>query len=278
MHMSAWRTISAVCAAMFLAACVADPRIESYAGLAANGGGVDKRLIAHTPNVHQTTSELARSFRDLALSYEFHFQNGGMINQRLEKPLERWEGTIRYRLIGDAVTAEDFSVVKSITSELSRLTGLRFTPTNGRTDMLISIATASGQEEISRWLGNAGQRVYKERYDIWRRTSGWICGVTLASDARRLGLLRQAHIFVAAEQDGMRQSCLIEEIAQSLGLPNDSEVAPSIFNDDQRFTHLTEHDKILLRTLYDSRLQPGMKERQVMPLVEDIISELLNAS
>lgn len=278
MHRNAWGTISAICAAMLLGACVADPRIESHAGLAANGGGVDQRVTAHASNVHYATSELARSFRDLALSYEFYFQDGRLINQRLEKPLERWEGTIRYRLIGDAVTARDFSDIKDVTSELSKLTGLRFIQTNGRADMLISIATASGREEISRWLDSAGLSVYKERYDIWRRTPGWICGVTLASDARKPGLLRQAHIFVAAEQDGMRQSCLEEEIAQSLGLPNDSEAAPSIFNDDQRFTHLTEHDKILLRTLYDSRLRPAMQEREVMPLVEEIISELLKAS
>ena len=75
----------------------------------------------------------------------------------------------------------------------------------------------------------------------------------------------------------MRESCLEEEIVQSLGLSNDSDATHSIFNDDQRLSRLTEHDKILLRTLYDPRLEAGMTEGEAMPLVAEIVREMLGS-
>ena len=55
-----------------------------------------------------------------------------------------------------------------------------------------------------------------------------------------------------------RLSCVHEEMAQAMGLPNDSpEARPSLFNDDLEFALLTEHDAILLRMLYDPRLGPA---------------------
>jgi hypothetical protein len=71
-------------------------------------------------------------------------------------------------------------------------------------------------------------------------------------------------------------SCLHEEMAQALGLPNDSPTArPSIFNDDEEFALLTRHDELLLRILYDRRLQPGMTKKQAVPIVRQIAAELL---
>src|SRR5690606_30868465 len=116
---------------------------------------------------------------------------------------------------------------------------------------------------------------YQAQYEIWRRTPDWICGVTLATDARERNRLRGAHIFIGSEATGiMRRLCLHEEITQGLGLTNDSDARPSIFNDDQEFALLTDHDRLLLRTLYDPRLKPGMTEAEAMPLVKRIVGEL----
>ena len=63
----------------------------------------------------------------------------------------------------------------------------------------------------------------------------------------------------AEHPDLLRLSCLHEEIAQGLGLSNDSPAArPSIFNDDEEFALLTRHDELLLTMLYDPRMIPGM--------------------
>jgi hypothetical protein len=74
----------------------------------------------------------------------------------------------------------------------------------------------------------------------------------------------------------LRRSCVHEEIAQGMGLPNDSPVArPSIFNDDEEFALLTRHDELLLRILYDRRLTPGMRPEEARPIVRQIAEELL---
>ena len=87
----------------------------------------------------------------------------------------------------------------------------------------------------------------------------------------------QAVAVIRAEHpDALRLSCIHEEIAQGLGLANDSPAArPSIFNDDEEFGLLTRHDELLLRILYDSRLSPGMTEEEARPVVEIIAAELL---
>jgi hypothetical protein len=77
----------------------------------------------------------------------------------------------------------------------------------------------------------------------------------------------------------MRQSCVQEELAQGLGLANDSPRArPSIFNDDEEFATLTRMDELLLRILYDRRLRPGMTEEEARPIVEVIAAELMGGA
>jgi hypothetical protein len=69
---------------------------------------------------------------------------------------------------------------------------------------------------------------------------------------------------------------LHEELTQGLGLPNDSPRArPSIFNDDEEFALLTDHDELLLRMLYSPELRPGMTPEQARPVVESLARRLL---
>ena len=74
----------------------------------------------------------------------------------------------------------------------------------------------------------------------------------------------------------LQASCIHEELAQGMGLANDSPTArPSIFNDDEEFALLTRHDELLLRILYYPRLRPGMSEAEAAPIVRRIATELL---
>jgi hypothetical protein len=74
----------------------------------------------------------------------------------------------------------------------------------------------------------------------------------------------------------LRLSCLHEEIAQGLGLPNDSPRArPSIFNDDEEFALLTGMDEDMLRLLYNPALKPGMTEEEVRPILRELTAQLV---
>ncbi|MEZ5750639.1 MAG: DUF2927 domain-containing protein [Paracoccaceae bacterium] len=80
----------------------------------------------------------------------------------------------------------------------------------------------------------------------------------------------------AEHPDLTRLSCIHEELAQGLGLASDSPSArPSVFNDDQEFATLTQHDLLLLRLHYDPRLRPGMTEAEARPIVFSIASTLV---
>jgi hypothetical protein len=69
--------------------------------------------------------------------------------------------------------------------------------------------------------------------------------------------------------------CLLEEMAQSLGLPNDSNVfSPSIFHDDSRQTELSRTDLIILKALYDPRIRAGMPKAEALAKVGEVIAEL----
>ena len=73
----------------------------------------------------------------------------------------------------------------------------------------------------------------------------------------------------------LRKACFHEEMAQSLGLSNDSHLArPSIFNDDDEFATLTEFDEILLKILYDERLKTGMTLRSSSEILRTIANEI----
>lgn len=255
--------------------CAARLGPEEYAGVAAKLQAQGRlRSDVSPPDAPYTTADLVKNFRDIALFYEIRFRDGQLVHQATPKPLQKWRGAIRYKLIGDAVQPADVAEVDALVTELGALTGLRFTHTSEEADMLISIASPEGQREISRYLAESEPTGYRFQYDIWRRTPGWICGVTLATDAWERNRLRGAHVFMGSEVTGiMRRLCLHEEITQALGLTNDSGARPSIFNDDQEFALLTDHDRLLLRTLYDPRLRPGMTESEAMPLAEQIIGE-----
>ena len=260
--------------------CAGSISRDTYAGLASNLQASGKLRTDPAPaDAPFGAEDLIRTFRDIAFSYEFHFRDGKIVNERLSKPLHRWRGQIRYKLQGDAITQADAREVADLTARLRALTGLEFVQTEGKHDMLITIATKTGQAQLSAEFERREMPVYKERYDLWRQTPTWICGATLSHYTDGSNRLAYAHIFMGAELTGiLRTACLHEEIVQSLGLMNDSDAArPSIFNDDQEFATLTDHDALLLSVLYDPALDSGMAEDEAMPIVRRLVRERLAA-
>src|SRR5215510_1592254 len=75
--------------------------------------------------------------------------------------------------------------------------------------------------------------------------------------------------------DDEMRSCVVEEVTQVMGLPNDSfDIAPSIFNDDDEFQDLTWQDELFLRVLYDSRIKSGMDRAAFEAVARQVIAEL----
>ena len=88
----------------------------------------------------------------------------------------------------------------------------------------------------------------------------------------------KAIIVINVERDkAATNSCILEEITQSLGLPNDTDMMrPSIFSDRDRLYDLSPTDEILVRTLYDIRMKRGLPRPQALAVARRIITELVN--
>jgi len=71
-------------------------------------------------------------------------------------------------------------------------------------------------------------------------------------------------------------SCLLEEMTQAMGLPNDSDlVQPSIFNQKSTQRTLSPGDVILIKTLYDKRLPAGTPHGDALRIAREIMGEQL---
>ncbi|KGA02064.1 hypothetical protein KP05_09215 [Cobetia amphilecti] len=78
-----------------------------------------------------------------------------------------------------------------------------------------------------------------------------------------------------ARQKARLVDCIVEESAQLMGLPNDSDkVFPSIFSDVTVDTWLSPLDYVLLKMLYAPELSPGMSAAQVRAALPTVIQRL----
>jgi len=95
--------------------------------------------------------------------------------------------------------------------------------------------------------------------------------------ANRRGEIVQATIVVNNQMtDQQINSCLLEEMTQTLGLPNDSDIVkPSVFNNKSVLNKLTRNDLIVVGTLYDERLTPGMERKKAVTKAASIIGDVL---
>lgn len=238
-----------------------------------DGGGSD------TP---YTDRMLADTFIQIALYDEYVSGTGGRTLSGQSAMLRRWEGPVRVGLnFGASVSADkratDTARVSSYLARLAQVTGhpIRLDSANPNFHLYI---VSEGER---RALGPALQAALPglgaaDMAGITQMPRSTYCAV-LAQSRGQSGVYSRAFAVVRAEHpDLLRLSCLHEEIAQGLGLPNDSPRArPSIFNDDEEFALLTGMDEDMLRLLYNPALKPGMTEEEARPILRDLAAQLL---
>nr|WP_234450688.1 DUF2927 domain-containing protein [Paracoccus sp. MC1862] len=236
------------------------------------------RADAGTP---PDAARLAEDFIQIALRDEYVMQDGRLVPQSRPAPLRRWERPVRISVVfGDSVLpaarTRDRALVADFAARLQRITGH---PVG---------LTGSGGNFVVLFVNE------DERRAIGPRLAALVPGIP-PSDIRAIeGLSPQNYCTVFAYSPGagaaysnavaviraelperLRLSCIHEELAQGMGLANDSpDARPSIFNDDEEFAYLTAHDERLLKMLYDRRLRPGMTEAEARPIVARIAAEL----
>jgi len=160
-------------------------------------------------------------------------------------------------------------VVEPVLQQLHELTGL---------DIRLVDRSAPAQNAYILILGREQFYAYAESHlspGKNPRTNTYLdCFGVFAAD--RGGVINELTAVIPdLASDATKRSCAIEEVAQALGLPNDSfTVKPSIFNDDDEYQDLTWQDELFLRVLYDARVRPGMTRAEFEPLAKLVLDEL----
>lgn len=228
--------------------------------------------------------QLAANFETIALHDEYVSEGGQYVARSSPSSLHRWSEPVRLSMtFGNSIPAsqrqEDTATLNALTKTLAAATGhpISVTPTAARANFHVLVLNEDERKTAGSRLAALMPGVSQAAMRYVETMPESVYCFVLATDPRDDGVYRSAIAVIRAENPGlMRKACFHEEIAQGLGLPNDSPRArPSIFNDDEEFALLTHHDKLLLRILYDPRLTPGMTSETARPTIAQIARELM---
>ncbi len=213
--------------------------------------------------VSRSNQEIAEDFLDLTFALE-----GGEILPRLLK----FRGPIRVALRSPGLQTYR-PELDHLIKRLQREAGLDIALTSNAASAQIHVQAIS-RATISRAFPGAacfivpGVRSWSE----FRNPLGGSDQVLWSRQSE----LTVVTIFIPADSTPQdTRDCLHEELGQALGPANDLyRISDTVFNDDNLHSVLTPFDMLILRTLYDPRLQSGMSRQQVAAKLPAILNEL----
>lgn len=244
------------------------------------------RVDGGGPDVPFSQRNLVDNFIRIAMFDEYINTGTQIIARETKSRLRRWEQPIRMKIeFGPSVPlaqrAKDRAKIARYIQRLSRLTGVPIRLTTGAANYNVLIlnedermAAAPRLQKLAPGIGTASLNA------VTNMSRSTLCLVFAYSDSTHSSTYAKAVAVIRGEHpDLLRLSCIHEELAQGMGLANDSPAArPSIFNDDEEFGLLTRHDELLLQMLYDRRLRAGMTAREARPIAKLIASDLLGGT
>lgn len=240
--------------------------------LRSDGGGRD------TPF---TDRMLADNFIRIALFDEYARGPMGPVQRQTASRLRRWEGPVRVGLrfgasVSQSSRATDTARISSYLARLSRLTGHPIALNDTAPNFFIHIVNEDERRALGPTVAASLPGLSSnETSGITNMPLSTYCLVYAMSDGNSGRYSRAFAVIRSEHPDLLRLSCIHEEIAQGLGLANDSPRArPSIFNDDEEFALLTRQDELMLRILYNPALRTGMTEAEARPIVESLARAL----
>ncbi len=224
-------------------------------------------------------------FVEIALFDEYVFEGGRIIERATPSRLRRWDDPVRMQMIfGDSVPAEmrraDRALVSRYARRLGSLTGHPVSVVNQGGNFHVLVLNEAERRAIGPQMRRLVPGIDTVTLELVETLPLSVSCLVLAFSRSGTDVYTDAIAIIRAELPEIsREACYFEELAQGLGLPNDSPRArPSLFNDTAEFAVLTALDEQLLRILYDSRLEPGMREPEARPIVRQIAQELMGGA
>lgn len=231
--------------------------------------------------------DLARNFELIAFFDEYERGAGLRASSGQPVPMRRWSDPVRIKVeFGPSVAKDkqqqDSRNIRAYAARLARASNHPITMDAARPNMTILIYGEDDNRLLAQRARQIVPGISNGALSVFRTLPRQIHCFVMAFSGGGLdsNVYQQAIVVIRAEHpDLLRASCIHEELAQGLGLANDTPRArPSIFNDDDEFALLTRHDELLLEMLYDPRLSPGMTLDQARPIIAEMAEELMGGS
>ncbi len=235
------------------------------------------------PDTPYDADDLARNFEAIAFYSEYPNHSVSIGSRQTDGQLSRWSGPVRIKTefgpsILPSTREKDAAQVKSFASRLAKLTNHPVSTVSRKANFHVFFAGKDDSAYVVKRLKELIPGISQASLELVANPrSNFDCFVfASATNASPFKYVRAVTLIRSELPDLVRRSCIHEEIAQGLGLSNDSPAArPSIFNDDDEFALLTSHDEKLLTMLYDPRLEPGVSVDQARPVVRIIAREIM---
>ena len=246
-----------------------EERKVSLGLLRQDGGGAD------TPF---DFDDIVEAFEQLAFYNEYDIDKNKLLPNSNAVSLAKWKSNTNISVrfggsVDEKQKDKDLKEINGLISNLSKITNHKIKISQQNVNMYVVVAK---QKEINSLISEIGLK--RPEFDpkripiITQLPKDIHCMAMTSMSSEPNSAISSALVIIRSELPTiMRKACIHEEIAQSLGLTNDSHFArPSIFNDDDEFATLTKFDEILLQILYDHRLNSGISKKEASQLVRQI--------
>ncbi|MBF4991386.1 DUF2927 domain-containing protein [Methylophilus sp. QUAN] len=208
----------------------------------------------HADEAWQSPDYLQQAFNEVALHSEYVAG---------EQVVRKWQQPVKVWLVHHADQADTHTKLTHYhLRHLSRITGhpISFAANAAEANMMVVFSqSAQWHQEVAQVSSHKSRQPPADA----------MCMFGLTLDAQNA--IKRAWVVIPvdhANERGLLVSCIVEEITQAMGLPNDSEkVYPSVFNDKTPESLLTGLDALLLKMLYLPAIKPGMRAGQVQPIL-----------
>jgi len=212
----------------------------------------------------QSPSYISDSFIEIALNNEY---------STAVSRLRKWQKPIYYSIEHRTADKELHQEITELhLAHLSDITGLDIVPADDRKSANLTIIFST-EQHLEHELKHDFLLIDQQQINQLTRHSVCLANFSTAPD----NSISHATVIIPVDRARAHAkllSCVVEELTQIMGLPNDSDqVYPSIFNDKSYNDYLSGLDYLLLTLLYNKKMKAGMNQAQVKSRLHTIMQE-----
>ncbi|PCJ31613.1 MAG: hypothetical protein COA90_05490 [Gammaproteobacteria bacterium] len=207
---------------------------------------------------------IINSFVTIALKNEFSPQT---------RNIRKWTQAIAYQISDSTLDSKlHQQITQRHLSHLAAITGVNISPIkpNQRPNLTILF---SHEDDLERDIQQHFSLTDPQKITQLSQSSVCLAHLTFKPN----GSIKNATVIIPVDRaraNAKLLSCVVEELSQIMGLPNDSNaVYPSVFNDKSYDDYLSGLDCLLLQLLYHPKIRVGMDKSATVKQLNLIVHD-----